>query len=176
MIREENIVKIGNFIKTHGVKGELSLVLQNDLFEKVDPKYIICDMDGILVPFFVESYRFTTGDSLFITLADIGSDLVAKQFVKKEVFLENKQLGDEGLEEVFHYSWATFIGYTLIDQNDESIGPIIDIDESTVNTLFLVKVEDEELMFPAQDELIEWVDEEKKVIKSYIPEGLLELL
>ena len=47
MIRQEEVFKIGQFAKPHGIKGELSLLTQCDLFEETDEPYIVCEMDGI---------------------------------------------------------------------------------------------------------------------------------
>lgn len=51
MIKKEDVFKIGQFAKPHGVKGEISLVTDYDLFDDSEDDYIVCDMDGILVPF-----------------------------------------------------------------------------------------------------------------------------
>ncbi len=60
MIREEEVFKIGQFAKPHGIKGELSLVTNSDVLEDAEDPYIVCEMDGILVPFFVEDFRYKT--------------------------------------------------------------------------------------------------------------------
>ena len=60
MIRKEEVFKIGQFAKPHGIKGEISLVTNCDLFDDVEDPCIICEMDGILVPFFIEEYRYKT--------------------------------------------------------------------------------------------------------------------
>ena len=67
--RQEEVFKIGQFAKPHGIKGELSLLTQCDLFEETDDPYIVCEMDGILVPFFVEEYRYKSESVLLLTLA-----------------------------------------------------------------------------------------------------------
>lgn len=51
MIKSEEVFKIGQFTKPHGIKGEITLVTDCDVFDDTDDPYIICDMDGILVPF-----------------------------------------------------------------------------------------------------------------------------
>ena len=60
MIREGEVFKIGQFAKPHGIKGELSLVTNSDVLEDAEDPYIVCEMDGILVPFFVEDFRYKT--------------------------------------------------------------------------------------------------------------------
>lgn len=52
MIKSDEVFKIGQFAKPHGIKGEITLMTDCDVFDDTDDPYIICDMDGILVPFF----------------------------------------------------------------------------------------------------------------------------
>ena len=46
MIREEEVFKIGQFAKPHGIKGELSLVTNSDVLEDAEDPYIVCEMDS----------------------------------------------------------------------------------------------------------------------------------
>ena len=54
MIREDEVYKIGMLTKTHGVSGELNMAFTDDVFDRVEAEYVVCRMDGILVPFFME--------------------------------------------------------------------------------------------------------------------------
>ena len=58
MIRKEEVYKIGIFNKPHGIHGELSFTFTDDIFDRVEAEYLICLLDGIFVPFFIEEYRF----------------------------------------------------------------------------------------------------------------------
>ena len=55
------------------------------------------------------------------------------------------------------------------------LGEVVDVDITTVNTLFVVEQEGEELLVPAQEEFILGIDQEKKLITVELPEGLLNL-
>ena len=66
MIREEDVFKIGILGKTHGVKGELNMVIDDDVFDRVDADYLVLKIDGIMVPFFIEEYRFRSDDHVLI--------------------------------------------------------------------------------------------------------------
>ena len=55
MIKKSEVVKIGFFTKPHGVSGELRLEFEGGVFNPIPSDYIICDMEGILVPIFIES-------------------------------------------------------------------------------------------------------------------------
>ena len=58
MIKKEEVYKIGLFNKPHGIHGELQFTFTDDIFDRVDCDYLICLLDGIFVPFFIEEYRF----------------------------------------------------------------------------------------------------------------------
>ena len=51
MIKEQDIYKIGVIGKAHGVKGELSIQIDDDIFDRVDAEYLVLKLDGIFVPF-----------------------------------------------------------------------------------------------------------------------------
>lgn len=55
------------------------------------------------------------------------------------------------------------------------LGEVIDVDTTTVNTLFVVEREEEELLVPAQEEFIVGIDQKQKLITVELPEGLLNL-
>ena len=55
------------------------------------------------------------------------------------------------------------------------LGEVTDVDTSTVNTLFIIDHNGEELLIPAQEEFITDIDHEHRVITVSLPEGLLNL-
>ena len=50
MIKEQEVYKIGVIGKAHGVKGELSIQIDDDVFDRVDAEYLVLKLDGIFVP------------------------------------------------------------------------------------------------------------------------------
>ena len=71
MIKENEVYKIGKIGKPHGVKGEVTLRFSDDVFDRVDADYLILDTDGILVPFFMEDYRFRSDEVALVKFCDI---------------------------------------------------------------------------------------------------------
>lgn len=71
MIRKEEVFKIGQFAKPHGIKGEISLVTNCDLFDDVEDPCIVCEVDGILVPFFIEDYRYKADTVMLVKLENV---------------------------------------------------------------------------------------------------------
>ena len=70
MIKKEDVYKIGKLGKPHGVKGEVSMMFTDDIFDRVEADYLICLIDGILVPFFLEEYRFRSDTTALVKLSD----------------------------------------------------------------------------------------------------------
>lgn len=173
MIHIDEVFKIGKFIKPHGLKGEIALEFDNDVFDKAECPYLVCMMDGILVPFFIKEYRFKGNDIVLITFEDISTEEQAKAFNGIEVYFPRKYF-DAQNEEV-DYTLDYFIGFTVNDESNGIIGKIIDINESTINVLFLLENEDgNELIIPASDDFVTEIDEKNKTLYMKLPVGLIE--
>ncbi|MDD5346025.1 MAG: 16S rRNA processing protein RimM, partial [Proteiniphilum sp.] len=70
--------------------------------------------------------------------------------------------------------WRLFIGYTITNQYGTILGVIEDVDDGTINVLFIVRDGDNEHLIPATDDFIAAVDEKNRILEMYIPEGLIE--
>lgn len=172
MIRAEEVYKIGIFNKPHGIHGELQFTFTDDIFDRVEAAYIICPMDGILVPFFIEEYRFRSDSTALMKLEGVDSAERARMFTNVEVYFPKEHA--EGADPA-ELTWAYFVGFRMEDVNHGMLGEVSDVDTSTVNTLFVVEREDEELLIPAQEEFILGIDQEQRLITVELPEGLLSL-
>jgi 16S rRNA processing protein RimM len=169
MIRQEEVYKIGKLGKAHGVKGEISFLFDDDVFDRTDADYLILDMDGILVPFFIEEYRFKTDDNALMKFEGIDTQERARELTGCEVYFPREMA--EGDEE--QLSWTAIVGFELIDANSgKSAGRIASVDDATINILF--ELEDGKLI-PASEELITNVNTKKQQIFINLPEGILEL-
>lgn len=172
MIKESEVFKIGKLTKPHGIKGEISFAFDNDVFDRVDCPYLICDIDGILVPFFIQEYRFKGKETALILFEDINNENKAQRLVGLDVYFPRKYYEEEEESDI-EYSWNFFIGFSVIDKAHGTLGKIEEIDEKTINTLFLIKNGTEELIIPATEAFIEKIDAKKKIIYLNLPEGLI---
>lgn len=172
MIKVEDVYRIGLINKPHGVHGELLFSFDDDIFDRMEAEYIICMMDGILVPFFFESYRFRSDSTALIKLEGIDTEQQARRMTNVEVFFPKEHV--EELEDN-ELTWSYFVGFLIKDVNEGEIGKVIDVDDSTINTLFVVDHNDTEVLIPAQEDFIVDLDRGKRVITMQIPAGLLDL-
>ena len=169
MIRQEDVYKIGILGKPHGVKGELSFMFDDDVFDRTDTDYLVLLIDGILVPFFMEEYRFRSNETALVKFCDIDSQEQARELTNCEVYFP-RALSDSDDADI---SWAEIIGYVLINAaTRETIGQIAAVDDTTANILF--ELENGKLI-PASEELISSIDSGRREITSEIPAGLLAL-
>ena len=175
MIRQEDVYKIGRLGKPHGVKGEISFQFTDDVFDRVDADYLIIEVDGILVPFFIEEYRFRSDETALLKLEDAAAERAARERPGSDGYSERRLSDDAG-----EPSMAAIIGYRLVNDADgQEIGTITGIDDSTANILFEVfksgTDDDSPILIPAAEEFITGIDNDKREISVALPEGLLDL-
>jgi 16S rRNA processing protein RimM len=169
MIKKEDVYKIGRIGKAHGVKGEVTFNFNDDVFDRVDAEYLILEVDGILVPFFMEEYRFRSDSTALVKFEDIDTQDRARELTNCDVYFP-RELSDNDEEEI---SWSFLVGFSIVDaQSGKNVGTIASIDDNTMNILF--ELEDGTLI-PASEELITDIDKDNKTITIALPEGILEL-
>ena len=168
MIKNEEVYKIGRLGKSHGIKGEISFQFDDDVFDRVDADYLVLEIDGILVPFFMEEYRFRSDSLALVKFCDIDTQERASELTGCDVYFP-RDLADEDDTPTL----ASLVGFDLIEaSNNKKVGTIASIDDSTANILF--ELEDGRLIL-ATDDLITDNNTKDRTIKMEIPEGLLEL-
>lgn len=169
MLRKEDFVYYGKFLKSHGTKGEIGLEGDSILLgEECD--FVACDIDGILVPFFFETRRTKNSDTLIVKIERMESAEEVRFLTNREAYIPR-----EWTEDSEALSWSFFRGFIAVDENLGELGEITDIDESTINTLFVIDNDGEEILVPAQEEFIIGIDQENREILFNLPEGLVTL-
>ena len=153
------------------MKGEVSFTFTDDIFDRVeDCDYLVLLLDGILVPFFIEEYRFRSDNVALVKFEGIDSTEKARTLTNVEVYYPVKFMDDQ--EEIS--SWNYFIGFRVEDIHYGCLGTVVDVDDATMNVLFVIENGDEEVLLPAHEEFILDIDRKKKILKVDIPDGLLD--
>ena len=171
MIKEEDLFKIGQFAKPHGIKGEISLITDFDISAISGDSYIVCDMDGIWVPFFVDSNRQKSNTTTLVKFENIDSEEKVKLLTGKAAYLPLEMLPDD--EDDDSINWGHITGFTVIDEKAGTIGQVNDIDDSTINILLMVDYKGNETLIPVA--LVTAIDREGKTMEVSLPEGFLEI-
>ena len=169
MITEQDVYKIGQIGRTHGIKGEVTFSFTNDVWDRAESEYLFIRVEGILVPFFIKEYRFRSDSTALIKFLDYDTTDDVLFLVGCEVFFPHALTPN--VKEDEEYTWRHFTGFTLYDENAGLIGTIDHIDESTQNILFQVG----ERLIPAAEEWITNINHKERTIHMTLPEGLLNL-
>ena len=146
------------------------------------------DIDGILVPFFMEEYRFRNDTVCLVKFCDIDTQQRAQELTGCDVYFP-RALAEEADDDL---SLTSLVGFTIINDgggknaahavpdeaaahtvpDDLVVGIISSIDDTTANILFAL---DNGRLIPANDDLIVDIDTEHRQIRMNIPEGLLDI-
>ena len=167
MIREEDVYKIGKIGTAPGASGAVTLRFTDDVFDRVDADYLVLMVDGILVPFFMEEYRFRSDEVALVKFEDIDSVERASELTGCEVFFP-RELADDDEGEL---TWSQIVGYDIVDADSHKlIGRIASVDETTINVLLEL---DDGTLIPAAEEFIIDIDHKERKMFMRLPEGLV---
>ena len=166
---DDEVYKIGHIGRTHGIRGEVTLQFTDDVWDRAEAEYLFLRVDGLLVPFFLEEYRFRSDTTALVKFLgyDTADDV---QFMPGCDVLFPYALTPEPGEDD-EYTWRYFTGFSLIDEKAGRIGTIDSVDDSTENVLFRVG----ELLIPATEAWIKDINHRERTISMSLPEGLLDL-
>lgn len=168
-MNDSEVFRIGRIGRTHGVKGEVTFSFTDDVWDRTESEYLFLRVDGILVPFFLEEYRFRSDSTALVKFLDYDTAEDVQFLVGSEVYFPHSQIPERGEDE--EYTWRYFTGFTLSDERAGRIGIIDHVDDSTANILFQVG----EQFIPAAEDWIKDIDHKERTIRMTLPEGLLEL-
>ena len=164
--------EIGVLAKLHGFKGEYVLVSDSTISEEIeDWESVFIEIDGLPVPFFIDSLRVTSESSVVIGFEDIDSEDTAREFVGNRI-LQLFSVADYDEETSFSRELS---GYMVVDKRAGNIGLVDQLLNYSGNLLLQIMQGEEEILIPASENIIIQVDHEKKSILIEAPEGLISL-
>lgn len=173
MIAEESVYKVGSLTRVHGLKGEISFAFTDDVWDRVDADYLVLRVDGILVPFFLEEYRFRSDSVALLKFVDIDNADDALPYVGCDVYFPFDLTPEDAPEDL---RWSNFTGFSVFLKDvDGTVGTISHVDDSTANVLFTIDMASGEVLVPAVEEFIVDVDYASRRLTLDLPEGLLDL-
>lgn len=172
MIGQGEVQRIGQIVKPHGVGGEMVVSVPASLDWTDDIDCLVCSLDGILVPFFLESIRGKSSTSILVKFEGYDSVDAIGRFMGVTVYMPLRYVADSDDEIP---SWSTFLDWQVIDSAAGVLGTVNAVDDSTPNVLFLVRDGDRERIIPANTEWITKADRKKRTLYYNLPEGLAEL-
>jgi 16S rRNA processing protein RimM len=163
---------LGKFIKTYGYKGDLVMLLDTDFPEKyADLEVIFVDMEGSLVPWFIQEIRIKD-DLATLQIEEITGPDEAGNFLKRDVYLPVEKL-EKKQGNAFYFHEIT--GFEVKDKTHGNIGRVDAILERREQEIIRIISGKKEILIPLTDQMITKVDRKKKVLHIDTPEGLIDL-
>ena len=126
MIGQGEVQRIGQIVKPHGVGGEMVVSVPASLDWTDDIDCLVCSLDGILVPFFLESIRGKSSTSILVKFEGYDSVDAIGRFMGLTVYMPLRYVADSDDEIP---SWSTFLDWQVIDS---AAGVLVDYKGLTV--------------------------------------------
>jgi 16S rRNA processing protein RimM len=165
--------KAGYIAKPHALKGEISILLEEDMtsdFDEIDALFI--EEDGQLVPYFIEEYSIN-GLKGILKLEDIDTIEAATSISKKNFYLpkETRMESEEG-----EFYDDEIIGVTVFNHADKALlGNIVDVMKAGPNKLLVLDHHGKEVLIPVNSPFIVAHDKVQNQIEVDLPDGFLDI-
>jgi 16S rRNA processing protein RimM len=164
--------ELGTVIRTHGIKGDVVIYLDTDepgRYKKT--KSVWLDLKGNLQEFQVTKASITEKLGIF-HLAGLDDINVSENYIKVKVYMPLSGLPKlKGKQFYFH----EIIGFTVQDETEGLIGPLIDVYELTQHPVGEALWNEQKILFPLVAEFITGIDREEKILHMKLPEGMLDV-
>ncbi len=163
---------VGRIVKTHGIKGEVTLRIDNDDFDDIEElNYFLLDLNDKLIPFFIENIGYHSNKS-FILFQDINTLEAASQLVGKAAYLPLDLLPEREGSDFYSHEVIDFV---VIDDEKGELGKVKEIIEYPTQSLIQIIKDDKEILIPIHEDIVKNVDREGKKIYIKAPSGLIDM-
>lgn len=179
----KKLLPIGKLSRLFGDEGAMMLSLYDTFkgekkINKEEPLFV--KIDKLSVPFFVEEFERRGQSGALIRFADIDNQMRASELLDKEVLMKavvDKKADSSDSDSLYYDDLVGFKATVIVESGEgEPIrGEVVEFVDSEMNPLLIINVEQNEVMIPANDQLISFIDVDSERIEFEVPEGLLEL-
>lgn len=167
-----SFVEVGYIQRTHGIKGELQVSWNDTLnLTQENIESVFVEIDGIPIPFFINSLRQKTEESSIVKFDDVDNLQSADELVGYKLMLPSDLIPEDDDIEL-----KDLVGYTITSTSGQVVGLIENYEEFNLNSIYYIKTpEGKKVIIPATDDLIVEFDVDTMTVLMEIPEGLLDL-
>jgi 16S rRNA processing protein RimM len=172
MINKDNCILLGTLAKPHGTRG--SLIIRFSGLKAEDFKkrgMVFVEIDGLPVPFFIESFQEKTEDTVILKIEGIDTENKAREFVGYPVYVMKDQIKVKSSSKKIQ----DIKGYEVIDKHLGFIGFAEEVIEMTKNPLMSVINGDKEFLVPVHEDIVLEINDKEKIIRIDAPVGLFDI-
>ena len=168
----DSCFKIGWILKPHGLKGEVTVLLEDDAPEDLSIlKSVFLEQNKRLVPYFVHAVS-ARGKKVFIKFEDIDSFESAAKISKQAIYIP-KSRRPKVVKGQFYSDEV--IGFEVHDEEKGILGTIQEVMQAGPNKLLVMEHNGKEVLIPINGPFITHVNKSKKRIDVNLPDGFLDI-
>lgn len=166
-----DLLQVGIIANTHGIKGEVKVYpTTDDINRFCDLKEVILDTGREQLVLEIENVKFFKKLAIlkfkgYNNISDVekykGNSLLVTR--------DNAVPLDEG-----EFFITDLIGLNVENEDGKELGELIDVIQTGANDVYVVKIDDKEVLIPAIKQCILNVDIESRKMTVHIMKGLLE--
>ncbi len=169
---KDKCLYVGKIVKTHGLKGEVTLRIDNEQFDDIEElNYFLLDMSGKLIPFFIEDIAYHSNKA-FVLFQDLKTLEAASQLVGKNAYLPLELLPEKTGNDFYSHE---VVDYLVVDEERGELGKVNEIIEYPTQSLIQIIKNEKEILIPIHDDIIKEVNRDEKKIYIKAPNGLIDM-
>ena len=171
-MENQTLKEIGFFSRVHGFKGKLVLSVPNEFIKIINLKTTIwIESSGIKSPFKITQIQPLKKGKIILEMLNISHEK-AQSLIKKKVFINANDF--TAIENPLNKG-DFILEYEIYNQENQLIGVISDHIKIKNNELIQTFINGTEVLLPFKKENIIEINHSKKMVKTQIPEGLLDI-
>jgi 16S rRNA processing protein RimM len=168
----DSCFKIGWILKPHGLKGEVTMVLDEDAPEDFSfIESVFLEQNKRLVPYFIEAFSMQAKKA-FVKFEDVDSVDKATKISKQSVYIEKSKRPKSGRGQFYD---DEVIDFEVHDGEKGLLGKVREVMQAGPNRLLVVDYDNKEVLIPVNGPFIASINKTKKTVLVNLPEGFLEL-
>lgn len=170
-MKVEDCFPIGTVARAHGLKGEVTLLLERDFaFDISFPSPLFLAEKDQLVPYFV-SHSSVKGSKAYVKLEEVDTHEQAKALARSRVYLPKTMRPSPG-KNAFYDDEVS--GFEVHDREFGILGRVEGVVRSGSQRLLSIGGE-KEILIPVDAPFIQRIDRRKQLIQVVLPEGYLDI-
>jgi 16S rRNA processing protein RimM len=170
-MEKDKVFKIGYVAKSHGLKGEVTIMLAPDCPDLTSIKSIFAEVGSQFIPFFIESVSMR-GTKAFVKFEEVNTPEKAGSLKGSSLFLPRAERPK--LERGEFYG-DEVIGFEVTDIHSGILGSVTDVLENGPMRYLSLLHNGKEIMIPVNGPFIRSINKTKKKIQVDLPDGFLEI-
>jgi 16S rRNA processing protein RimM len=168
----ESCIKIGWILKPHGLKGEVTVMLERDAPEDLSSlESVFIEQNSRLVPYFVQHIS-DQAKKAFVKLEDVNTADEAAKISKHALYIEKSLRPKSGKGEFYN---DEVVDFEVHEAEQGHLGNVREIMQAGPNRLLVVIHQGREVLIPVNGPFITSVNKTKKRISVTLPEGFLDI-